>query len=155
VYRLCRRGRLPDQKDSNPKDAIGVQKLPLSLVPWVTIAYGSLAHLCGALKYGKWNWRKSGVRASVYLDAIRRHLAKWESGEEVDEEGVPHLGSIIAGVGIILDARAAGKLTDDRPPRVETGALFDQLTPIVKQLQERHKDKAPKHYTIEDSEMAP
>jgi hypothetical protein len=141
-----------DQKDSNPKDAIGVQKLPLSLVPWVTIAYASLAHLCGALKYGKWNWRKAGVRASVYLDAIRRHLAKWESGEEVDEEGVPHLGSIIASVGIILDARAAGKLQDDRPPRVDTTKLFDELTPIVTQLKERHKDKAPRHYTIDDSE---
>jgi hypothetical protein len=94
------------------------------------------------------------VRVSVYLDAIRRHLAKWENGEEVDEEGVPHLGSIIARRRHPAWTRAlAGKLNDDRPPRVDTVAkVFDDLTPIVKQLQERHKDKAPKHYTIDDSE---
>jgi hypothetical protein len=144
----------PESKDGNPKDGIGVQKLPLSLVPPITVAYGSLAHLNGALKYGKWNWRKTGVRASVYIDALKRHISKWESGEELDEDGVPHLSSIIADTGIILDSRACGKLQDDRPPRVDTTGLFDRLTPIVKQLLERHKDKAPKHYTIDDSEQS-
>jgi hypothetical protein len=143
-----------EAKDGNPKDGIGVQKLPLSLVPPITVAYGSLAHLNGALKYGKWNWRKTGVRASVYIDALKRHISKWESGEELDEDGVPHLSSIIADTGIILDSRACGKLQDDRPPRVDTTGLFDRLTPIVKALLERHKDKAPRHYTIDDSEQS-
>jgi hypothetical protein len=138
-------------KDTNPKDAIADNKVPLWLVPPLTGAYGALAHLNGFLKYGAWNWRKSGVRASVYIAGIKRHIEKWENGEELDEDGVPHLGSIIAGAGIILDARACGKLNDDRPPRLKLTTIFAGLEGIVAALRERHKARAPRHYTIADS----
>jgi hypothetical protein len=93
------------------------------------------------------------VRASVYIAGIKRHIEKWENGEEFDEDGVPHLGSIIAGAGIILDARACGKLNDDRPPRLSLGGVFAELEKLVSALRARHKDKTPKHYTIADSEL--
>lgn len=142
-----------ETKASNPKDAIGIQKLALSLVPQTAVALASLAHLDGALKYGKWNWRSCGVRASVYLDACRRHLAKWEDGEELDSDsGVPHLAHALACLNIIVDSRAAGKLTDDRPPSVGVSGFFEELTGHVKRLIEKHKDKAPRHYTIADTE---
>lgn len=146
----------PATKDTNPKDGIGATKLPLHMVPPTAVALASLAHLDGALKYGKWNWRKAGVRASIYLDACRRHLSKWESGEELDgDSGLPHLAHALACLNILVDARACGKLSDDRPPSVDLGAYFDELTPHVQRLTEKHADRKPYHYSIADSEVKP
>lgn len=141
---------MSSSKETNPKDAIGVTKLALSLVPQTAVAMASVAHLNGALKYGRFNWRVSGVRASIYLDALRRHVAKWEDGEEEDEEGVPHLASALACLNILVDARACGKLNDDRPPRGGVSKLFEALTPKVGELAQLHKDKSPKHFTALD-----
>lgn len=139
-----------DAKDSNPKQAIGSDKLPLDLVPETAIALYSLAHLDGALKYGKWNWRASGVRLSTYLGAIKRHIAAFENGEDIAPDGVHHLGHIGACLDIIIDSEACGKLTDDRAPKMNISSWFEKLTPWVKTIKERHKDKNPRHYTIED-----
>ena len=67
-------------KPSNPKDAIGSDKLPLHLWPALASAEGSLALLDGALKYGRSNFRVAGVRASIYNDALRRHMDAWFEG---------------------------------------------------------------------------
>ena len=142
-----------DLKLSNPKDAIGVTKLPLSLVPPTAIAVACLAHLDGALKYGKWNWRKAGVRASVYLDALRRHISKWEDGDEEDPDGVLHLGHALACINILVDAQACGKLIDDRPPRANIEKFFADLTPWVGKLKAKHADRAPYHYSIKDNDL--
>lgn len=140
---------VPVLKDTNPKDGIGATKLPLSLVPSTAIALASLAHLDGALKYGKWNWRVSGVRASIYVDAAKRHLEKWFHGEDIDPDNdLPHLAMAMACLNIIVDAQACGKLHDDRPPRVDLGRFIDNLTPHVSRLTEKHKDKSPTHYEI-------
>jgi hypothetical protein len=138
--------------NDNPKDAIGSTKLALSLVPQTAIATASLAHLNGALKYGKWNWRKTKVRASVYLDAARRHIARWEDGEEFDEDGVPHLGAALASLNILVDAGACGSLIDDRPPTGKVAAFFEQLSGRVLHLFDLHKDRRPRHYSIADNE---
>lgn len=142
----------PETKDTNPKDAISDNKVPLWLVPPLTLAYAAIGHLNGFLKYGGWNWRKTGVRASVYIAAVKRHIEKWEHGEELDEDGVPHLSGVLASVGILLDARAMGKLRDDRPPRLKLTGIFGELEKLVGALRARHKDRNPKHYTIADSE---
>jgi hypothetical protein len=142
-------------KDTNPKDAIGATKLPMSLVPETAIALASLAHLAGALSYGKWNWRKAGVRASIYLDALKRHIAKWENGQELDSDsGLPHLAHALACLNIIVDSRACGKLTDDRPPSIDMDAFIAGLTPHVASLKAKAAGKDPRHYTIADSEAA-
>jgi hypothetical protein len=142
----------PGAKDTNPKDTIGVTKLPLGIVPATALAEESLAFLNGALKYGKSNWRNCGVRASIYLDAAARHIRAWEDGEEVDAEGVPHLGSARACLGIIIDSRACGKLNDDRPPSVGLQRFISNLTPTVAALTKLHADKTPRHFTIADTE---
>ncbi len=139
-------------KASNPKDGIGATKLPLDLVPQTAIAMASLAHLDGALKYGKWNWRKAGVRASIYLAAARRHLAKWEDGDELDPDGVYHLGHVLACVNILIDAQACGKLFDDRPPKVNLEGYFAKLTGWVGRLTKKHAGKNPRHWTLADSD---
>lgn len=138
----------PDSKDTNPKDAIGSTKLSFGLVPDTLSTFAALAFTEGATKYGSYNWRVAGVRASIYRDALERHLKKWWNGEEVDPKtGVSHLASVIACAGIILDAALVGKLTDDRPPKAPMGELIDSMEAKVAHLKELHKDKNPKHQT--------
>lgn len=144
---------MSDGKATNPKDEIAADKLPLHLVPSTIEAYAALAFAEGALKYGAYNWRVAGVRASVYRAALKRHLDKWWNGEWADAKtGVPHLASVIACAGIILDARLVDKLTDDRPPPAPMAELVEELEPIVKGLREMFADRQPKHWTIGDVE---
>lgn len=139
-------------KHTNPKDFVGSDKLPFHLWPETASALGALGLLDGAGKYGRSNWRESGVRASIYYDAARRHLNAWFEGEEVAEDsGVPHLGHALACLAIIVDAQAAGKLNDDRMYKGGYAEQVAKLTPIVKQIKERHADKSPHHYTIADN----
>jgi hypothetical protein len=139
-------------KDTNPKDAIASNKLPSGLVPDTVKVYASLAWLEGALKYGRYNWRVAGVRASIYHDALERHLMSWWNGEWADPRTqVPHLASVIACAGIILDAKLLGKLTDDRPPaNLELVELIRSLEPDVLKLKEMFTEHHPHQYTIAD-----
>lgn len=140
-----------DTKPTNPKDAIGSDKLPLHLVPSVLNIYASLAFLEGAAKYGCYNWRVAGVRMSIYLAALERHFQKFKDGEWADEKtGVPHLSSMLACIGIILDAKLVGKLTDDRPPVAPTANLIASLEAQVPRLKELFKDHHPHQHTIMD-----
>lgn len=142
-----------ETKDGNPKDAIGATKLPMHLIPGSAKAFLTMGFLEGALKYGKYNWRVAGVRASIYLDAMERHMEKYTNGEDCDPvTRVPHLASIMACCSIILDAELVGKLTDDRPPRAPVSELIDSLATDVAYLKELYKGKNPHQYTIEDSQ---
>lgn len=114
-------------------------------------AMGCVAMLNGSLKYGRANWRRIGVKASIYVDACQRHLSAWFEGREADEEGVPHLASALACLAIIVDAEAAGTLIDDRQVSGGHAELVERLTPIVSRLRERHAGKNPKHWTIADN----
>lgn len=138
-------------KLTNPKDAIGSSKLPLHLVPASLKVFASLAFLEGATKYGAYNWRAAGVRASIYKSAMERHMEKWWNGEDADPlTGVPHLASVIACAGIILDAKLCDKLNDDRPPVAPISAEIDRLEALVASLKALNADKDPHHYTIND-----
>lgn len=139
-------------KPTNPKDAIGVSKAPMHLVPGSAKAYLAMAFLEGALKYGKYNWRIAGVRASIYLDAMERHMEKFKNGEDVDQATkVPHLASVMACCAIILDADLVGKLNDDRPPRADVSKLIDGLSDHVAYLKDLYKDESPHQYTLDDT----
>lgn len=143
-------------KPTNPKDAIGSSKLPLHLWPATATAMGSIGLLNGALKYGRSNWRAAGVKASIYVDAAQRHLAAWFEGEEVDpDDGAPHLAAALACIAIIVDAKAAGKLNDDRQFPGGYRQLVDELTPHVERLKAHHAAQDPKHWTIADADNAP
>jgi hypothetical protein len=139
-------------KLTNPKDVIGTDKLPLHLWPETATAMGCLGLLEGALKYGRSNWRESGVRYSIYVDALRRHVNALFEGEDLDpDSGLPHLSHALACLAIVVDAQAAGNLVDDRQYPGGYRKLVEELTPFVVQTKERHKDKNPKHYTIADA----
>ena len=117
---------------NNPKDMLAGRKVALGLLPGAGKIYGALAMAVGAKKYGAYNWRDKAVRLTVYLDAIERHLLALRDGEWKDlESGVPHMGHIIAGAAIILDANSIGKLVNDLPCRGESAALLD-LYEVVK-----------------------
>lgn len=142
---------MSDVKPTNPKDALAAAKLPLHLVPDTISVYAALAFAEGAAKYGQYNWRVAGVRASVYRSALERHAMKWWSGEWADPKtGVPHLASVIACAGILLDARLAGKLVDDRPPPIELSPEIDSLDEQVRHILALFDDRHPKQWTIED-----
>lgn len=128
-------------KDTNPKDAVGTKKAPIStvsgvallevsaclgmLIPGPVLLEIGLGMLEGARKYGRHNYRVAGVRASVYYDATARHLLAYLSGEDVDpDSGLSHITKALCSTFVLLDAIRFGKCTDDRPPAY-TGEFFD------------------------------
>lgn len=140
------------KKDGNPKDIVAKGKIPLWLLSPIAAAQWALAQFAGMCKYGAWNWRVTGVRSSVYLSAMNRHMHAYLSGEETDPvDGTHHLGNIMACAAILLDAQAAGKLTDDRPPMVGLRPLYASLEALATKLAEQYKDENPRHCTLLDA----
>lgn len=141
-------GERMSTKDTNPKDAIGIRKAPLSCVPMQVVAEVGVAMLEGAAKYGRFNYRVAGVRASVYYDALQRHMMQWwEMGENIDKDsGVHHITKAIATLMVLRDAMINGKCNDDRPPSGKH--TYDALNAMSEQIIDRHTDKSPMHYTI-------
>ena len=140
-------------KDSNPKDAIGVTKAPISTVSFPVMAELGVAMLEGALKYGKHNYREIGVRQSVYIDAcINRHLGPWIEGQDIDpDSGLSHLVKAMACLMILRDAQMRGKLVDDRP--VGTVEYLPVLNQMVKDLLAKYPQ--PKEPFIAIKEVTP
>lgn len=102
---------------SDPKQAHGEKKPQLHLIPLAAQEEMARALELGARKYGERNWvLGDGVNLTTYLSAMARHLALITDGkEDVDpESGAHHLGHIMAGCGIVLDALRHGKLIDNR-----------------------------------------
>lgn len=139
-----------DSKPSNPKDIVGSNKVPLGLVPGTTMAYLSIGHTEGDLKYGRVNWREAGIRTMIYIDAAMRHILKFKEGEWADSETtVPHLASALACLSIIVDAHHCGKLIDDRPKGAPAGEAMEDMAKVLIHLKEMHKDKHPVDYLID------
>ena len=146
-------GRIPssgESKPSNPKDIVGIRKAPLSCVPMNVVAEMGLGMLEGASKYGRHNFRAVGVRSSVYFDAAMRHLIAWWEGEDLDPDtGMSHVAKALACLAVLRDAQLQGLCTDDRPPR--SAPFYDRLNVLAGQILDKHADKSPRHYTIEDT----
>ena len=138
-------------KNTNPKDAIGISKAPMSTVSAAVLMEVGVAMLEGASKYGRHNYRAAGVRASVYYDALMRHAMAWWEGEDLDSDsGMSHVTKAIATLVVLRDAMLQDKFTDDRPPR--SAPFLPALNDTAAALLVKHADKHPRHYTIEDSE---
>jgi hypothetical protein len=109
-------------KPTNPKDAVGIKKAPMSTVPAPFIAAVGMAMMEGALKYGRHNYRAVGVRSSVYYDALMRHMMAWWEGQDIDpESGLSHLVKAAACLAVLHDSMTIGNLNDDRPPSHKDG----------------------------------
>lgn len=125
-------------KGSNPKDLLGAKKVSISKFPAVALIHGSHAMMNGAAKYGPYNWRGNKVIASIYVDAIFRHVMSWfdEREECAEDSGVHHLGHAIASAAILLDAQETGNLVDDRPEPGKAAQVLNRLADEIKKRAE-------------------
>lgn len=139
-------------KDTNPKDAVGIAKVPMSCLPWRVLWHVGLAMMEGALKYGRHNYRAAGCRASVYFDAtVSRHLGAWWEGEDIDpDSGRSHIDKAIASLMVLRDSMLQGNWIDDRPPRGILGGDMSSFNGSARELVERYGAVKPHHYTIQD-----
>lgn len=134
IYELDREEAMMEE-GINPKDRIGVTKVPLHLVPPASKIHQALAMADGAAKYGPYNWRDNPVKVSIYVAAAMRHIEKFWDGQNFDEEsGVHELGHAIACLGIILDAIETRCGVDDRPA---SGSAAELLQRFVKKEGDR------------------
>ena len=132
-----------NMKPTNPKDIAGSSKVPMnSMLSGAVMGEVALALFEGALKYGRHNYRQDGVRASVYYDAVGRHLSAWWEGEDIDEEsGLSHITKAIAGLHILRDCSIRGMCNDDRPPK--TADFMKELNDKTKALINKYPDPVP------------
>jgi len=92
---------------------------PYHVLPWRVVMEAALGMMEGARKYGRHNYRKMGVRASVYYDAGCRHLLDFIEGTDVDKDsGLSHLAKFLSCISVLLDCQLMGNWVDDRPIRI-------------------------------------
>lgn len=122
-------------KDTNPKDAIGVAKVPQHVISRPVLAELGLAMMEGGRKYGTHNWRVAGIRASVYYDAMMRHVDAFWEGQDIDpDSGVCHLTKAMACLMILRDSMMLGNWVDDRPPKFPDGNWVAKMNAQAKEL---------------------
>ena len=119
----------PIQSDLNPKDAIGSMKWrQFTCVPFTVIWEVGVAMLEGAKKYGPFNWRKTEVRSSVYVDAALGHITQWQEGEDDDPDSdLSHITKAITTLMVMRDAMIQGKFIDERPPKTDLDKIRGHL----------------------------
>ena len=143
-------------KDTNPKDGIGSNKVALHLVSGVVKAYCAVALFLGMVKYGAWNWRVAGARASVYKAALDRHMDRWWEGEELDPvDGTPHLANALACLVILIETSVGKKLIDDRPVEsIPLTPLYADLEAMMANVRAKYEHMAPHHH-VRSSKQEP
>lgn len=134
-----------NSKDTNPKDGVGVKKWrQFCCVPFTVIWELGVSMLEGAMKYGRHNYRVSGVRASIYVEAARGHIDCFWEGEDIDpDSGLPHIVKAIASLAVLRDAQIQGKYVDDRPPKTDIAEVSARLQQVVDDLFEKYPDPVP------------
>lgn len=133
-------------KPSNPKDAYGVKKTPMSTVPAQVMMEIGVGMLEGAVKYARHNYRVVGVRSSVYYDAAMRHMMLWWEGQDLDpDSGLSHVTKAMASLVVLRDAMLQGKLEDDRPPTDGDPDWMLELNRKAAEIIEKYPDPKPAH----------
>lgn len=134
---------LMNKKETNPKDLVGTKKAPLSTVSPAVLMEVGVAMLEGARKYGRFNWRKSGVVGSIYYDAAIRHLTDWYEGQDIDPlSGLSHITKAIASLTVLRDSMIYENWIDDRPPPAPAGWM-DKLNEKVTEIIEKFPNAVP------------
>lgn len=89
-------------------------KPDLSLISYPAMVLMAEAMMLGEKKYGRYNYTK-GHKVTQLMSAILRHSFAYLAGEEKDPiDGQSHLGSIMAGINMLVHQRELGTLVDDR-----------------------------------------
>lgn len=119
----------PAASNADPKSTYGMAKPSTFAIPPSAIILLGQAMTNGAEKYGLFNWRNTQVNASVYYDAIQRHLADWRDGYDYDaDSNLDPLVHVMACCAILLDAGLIGTLHDDRGQSGTVRYLIERLT---------------------------
>jgi hypothetical protein len=149
-----------EHKDTNPKDSVGIRKVPLrSVIPLRVLSGLALAMLEGARKYGRHNYRVAGVRASVYVDAAGRHLDAFWEGQDIDPDSlIHHLDKCMASIAVLRDSIYAQNWVDDRPPKCDpswitfanelASSIIDRVRPKDPERPYTETDKAPRQRVV-------
>lgn len=139
-----------EKKDSNPKDAVGIKKVPMSCVPAPVVMEMALGMMEGSRKYRRHNYRVAGVRASVYYDAAMRHLMDWWEGVDIDpSSGLSHVTKAMTALCVLRDAMMNNKWTDDRPPKFTNQQWIDDFNKKAAQIIEMYPDGLPPYTEVE------
>jgi hypothetical protein len=126
-------------KETNPKDSLGIKKVPMHCVSARVMMELGLAMFEGSRKYGTHNYRSMGVRASVYYDATMRHLMDWWEGTDIDaDSGVSHIVKAIAGLVVLRDSMIMENWEDDRPIRLPGGLGITSLNEQAGKIIEKY-----------------
>lgn len=126
---------MPEKKDSNPKDALGVKKVPFHTIPTKPLLEVGLAMMEGGRKYGAHNYRQIGVCMSTYYDAAMRHLTAWWEGEDIDpDSGIHHVIKAIASLFVVRDSMHMGNCVDDRPIQYPNGINIGEFNKLAAEL---------------------
>jgi len=100
-----------------------------------------LAMMEGGRKFGSHNYRAVGTRASVYYDAIMRHVTAWWEGEGIDpDSGVHHLIKAAACILVIRDSQLMGNDVDDRPIKYPDGLNIPKFNKQAEDIIEKYSD---------------
>jgi hypothetical protein len=117
---------------TNPKDMIGRLKPGIRRIPPIALLEEGIVMEDGADRYEPFNWQDKPIQASIYYDAMMRHLLAWFCGQDVDpnsKSSALHLAAVRAGAGILIDAFSTGVVIDDRPKKTASAAdAIDRLT---------------------------
>lgn len=129
------------EKQSNPKDALGSKKVSLHLVPPNVLMEIALGMTEGACKYGSYNYRVLGVRASTYYSAAMRHMMAYWNGQDIDpDSGIHHLSKAMSCLTVMIDAMHQGMFNDDRPPKTKDQNWVSGLNEMTKEIIERYPE---------------
>jgi hypothetical protein len=138
------------KRQVNPKDSVGCTKPPLHCIPTPVLFEVGMGMFEGGWKYREANWRKIGVRASIYYDAAMRHLIAWWEGEDIDPaSNIHHISKVISCLSVLRDCQMQAEYgsgvdyKDDRPPKshVPMSAMETQFMAIVERLQKDHGNR--------------
>lgn len=143
----------PEPTRANPKEAVGMKKAPLHLFPSTARLAGAMAFHEGMLKYGQYNWRAAGVSASVYYDALERHMEAWWNGQDIDPKSdLHHLWKALACIAVLIDAMEVDKFIDDRPPVAPVAGMIEAMEDRMAVNVEEYGHIKPHQHTIQDAE---
>ncbi|ODS36157.1 MAG: hypothetical protein A7316_10245 [Candidatus Altiarchaeales archaeon WOR_SM1_86-2] len=131
----------PQGKDTNPKETLGIRKVPTHCIPTGPLLELGLAMMEGGRKYGTHNYRAMGARHSVYHDGIVRHLKAWWEGEDIDpDSGLHHLVKIMGCCAVLRDSQLMGNDIDDRPIRYPGGLNMDKYNKQASDIIDKYPD---------------
>lgn len=142
-------------KATNPKDGVGVKKWrQFAAVPLTVLCEVGVGMLEGARKYGRHNYRVSGVRASVYVDASIGHIMQWWEGEDIDPDSdLSHVTKAICSLVVVRDAMIQNMLVDDRPPKAALSGWRERMQATVDKIFARYPNPVPAYVESEPAKV--